>query len=105
LFIDVKTKHCGGSGENIKRKHKIKKETGKKQEVESHFWENYKSGCFNVVDIQYNTKGTSEKDRRSSFANAWEYKPLFRKENRMKQMRVEKGGELHIEGRVLFVLT
>lgn len=91
MFIDVKTKHCGGSGENIKRKHKIKKETGKKQEVESHFWENYKSGCFNVVDIQYNTKGTSEKNRRSSFANAWEYKLLFRKENRMKQMRVEKG--------------
>lgn len=25
LFIDVKTKHCGGSGENIQRKHKIKK--------------------------------------------------------------------------------
>jgi hypothetical protein len=105
LFIDVKTKHCGCSGENIKRKHKIKKETEKKQEVESHFWENYKSGCFNVVDIQYNTKGTSEKDRRSSFANAWEYKPLFRKENRMKQMRAEKGGGLHVEGMVLFVQT
>jgi len=60
--------------------------------VESHFWENYKSGCFNVVDIQYNTKGTSEKDCRSSFANAWEYKPLFRKENRMKQMGVTKKG-------------
>jgi hypothetical protein len=57
------------------------------------------SGCFNVVDIQYNSEkqgeGTLERENGKDFANAREYKPLYGKENRMKQMRVVKGDGLH----------
>lgn len=68
------------------------------QEVESHFWENYRSGCFNVVDIQYNSEKDGERTLErewKTFANAREHKPLCRKENRMKQMRVVTGDGLH----------
>jgi hypothetical protein len=67
------------------------------------------SGCFNVVDIQYNSEtqgeGTLEREHEKAFANVREYKPLFRKENRMKQMRVVKRDGLHGVGTVLFVLS
>lgn len=75
------------------------KNSGKKQEVESHFCENYMSGCFNVVDIQYNSEkqgeGTYEREHGKAFADAREQKPLYRKENKVKQMGVVKGGGLH----------
>jgi hypothetical protein len=40
-----------------------------------------------------------------TLANATDYKPLFRKKNRAKQMRVVKREGLHGEARALFVLT
>jgi hypothetical protein len=35
------------------------------------------------------------REKGKAFANAREHKPLCRKENRMKQMRIVKGDEIH----------
>lgn len=57
--------------------------------MESHFWENYNNGCLNVVDIQCNREKQVEGS--AGARNTYilrEYKPLSRKENRIKQMRL-----------------
>lgn len=74
------------------------------QEVESHFWENYRSGCFNVVDIQYN----SEKQREGTLEREWKGQGAQTAMQERKQDETNEScdrGWVTREGTALFVLT